>query len=347
MKKIKFKKIDKIILFGGARLFSELSQYLKIHPDYELVIFSSSRHLDEEVGGGNTLREIIEKNKIKYYSSEDINKDNNLKKEITAASLGLAIGASWIFERSTVSLFRKNHLLDFMGIDLPRYDGGAHYTWKILNQSKINGANLQIIKGGEESFHRGEIIKTEEYKLSKQLKKPIDYFDFIVKKEIKFLKFFFEEVKSGKLFFLKDFDEEKMTYFPFLSTKNNGLINWSWPAKDISFFINAFDDPYFGASTFLNKKKVFLKDCYFLKPLEEYHPFCSGLVIRKNNNGIFLAALGGLLNIKQAVDIRGKTILPSIKLGSRFYTTATMLDQAMNFIAVYDAKGLKKSKKYE
>lgn len=342
MKKIKFNKINKIILFGGARLFSELSQYLNKNSDYNVVVFSSGRHLDEEVDRGDTLREVLEKNKIKYYDSNDINKDSNLKAEITNDSLGLAIGASWIFEKSTVKLFRKNHLLDFMGIDLPRYDGGAHYTWKILNQCKINGANVQIIKGGKELFHRGEIIKKQEYKLPNRLKKPIDFFNFIVKKEINFFKIFLKEVQREKLFILKDFNRDRLTYFPFLFTKNNGLINWSWSAKDICLFINAFDDPYFGASTFLMGKKIFLKNCYLFKPPERYHPFCSGIVIRKNSKGIFLAASGGVLNVRQVFDKKNTSFLSSINLGSRFYTPAKQLDEAMDFMAEYDAKGLRR-----
>ncbi len=344
MTKIKFLKIDKIILFGGARLLSELAQYLKTETDFESVVFSSSRHLKEDVGGGSSLREVLEKNNIKYYNSDNINKDANLKREITRNSLGLAIGASWVFEKSTVNLFQKNYLLDFMGIDLPRYDGGAHYTWKILNQSKINGANLQIIKGGEETFHRGEVIKSQEYKLSEDLKRPIDYFKFIIKKEIAFLESFLKEVQAGKEFGLKKLEEGRMSYFPFLSTKNNGLINWSWFGKEIYLFINAFDSPYAGASTFLYKEKVFLRDCTILKTEENFHSFCSGLVIRKSESGIVVAVTGGALLIKEAIDDSGNKINGKIKLGSRFYTPYDVLEKAINFEASYDAKGVKNKK---
>lgn len=341
---MKFNKIRKIILFGGSLLLVELAKYIKKDLSFELVVFSSKRHLDEVIDDKKTLKEILDKNNIKYYNSDDINHDKNLDKEISKNALGIAFGAAWVFEESTVNLFTKNHLLDFMGIDLPRYRGGAHSTWQILHQNNKACSNLQIIHGDVETFHRGEIIKREAYELPLELKKPIDHFIFIQKRQLDFLKEFITEIQKDKDFELKILDEKQSSYYPFLFTKINGLIDWNWGGKDIYLFINAFDDPYAGASTYLNNKKVFLKDCELIKAQENYHPFTSGIVIRKNEEGIFIAVQGNLLLIKKVFDENDINIIDSIKLGDRFYTPHSELDKARGFKAEYTSRGLKGEK---
>ena len=343
---MKFKNIKKLILFGGSRILFDFVSYARKNPSFEITVFSSGRHLDEIVPGNNfTLRAFFKKQKVLHYDSEDINKDKNLKKEATPDSLGIAFGASWMFEKKTAELFSKNHFLDFMGIDLPRYRGGAHYTWQILHQNKIGCANLQIIYGGADTFHKGEIVFRENFTLPQNIQKPIDYFDYISKKEMEFLKKFLVGVFGGKDFKFENLDESKSSCFPFLNTKINGFINWNWHAKDLFLFISAFDDPYAGASTFWKDKIVFLKGCKILPAEENYHPFTSGIVVRKNKDGIFVAAVGGLLCVSAVLNESGKNITKDIGLGDRLFTPSAKLDEAMQFETIYSASGLKNNRK--
>lgn len=336
---MRFNPIDKLILFGGSYLMAELIRSRVELNGSELVVFSAARHLDEDLNGA-TLKHILDEQGVRYFESEDINTDPRLKNEVNPNTLGIALGAAWIFEKPTVQLFAENHLLDFMGIDLPRYRGGAHYTWQILHSNKKGCANLQVIFGGGETFHRGPIIKREEYQLPDAAKTPKDYFDFIVKKEAVFLREFLQALKRGQEFIPEPLDESQSSYYPPLHTKSHGLINWSWSGKDISLFINAFDEPYAGASTFVNSKKVFLKDCQLLPAQENYHPFTSGIVVRKNNQGLFVATVGNLLLIKKIVDESDSDLMREIELGARLYTPSAMLDETMSFRVDYDAKGL-------
>lgn len=310
--------------------------FLKKNTFFDIVVFSSKRHLEELVPGQkNILSAFLKKNKIRFYNSENINKDKKLKKEITLNSLGIALGASWVFEKPTVLLFKKNHFLDFMGIDLPKYRGGAHYTWQILHQNRQGCANLQIIEGGKDVFHKGAILLRENFTLPKELKTPLDFFDFISKKETDFLKKFLEDINRGKDFKLQKLDESKSSYYPFLNTKMNGFIDWSWSGKDIYLFINAFSDPYPGASTFVNGKPVFLKNCRLLPAEEKYHPFTAGIVVRKDKNSIYIASRGNLLAVEEVLNV---------SVGDRFFTPSTELDKAMVWKTVYEANGLKNNK---
>jgi methionyl-tRNA formyltransferase len=337
-----YDQINKIILFGGSKMFCDAVRISSKQSNLKLFCFCAKRHLDEKIDSRETLRQFLTRKKIAFVESVDINTEEKLKQIVDDRTLGLAFGAAWIFTGKTVRLFKKNQLLDFMGIDLPNYDGGAHYTWKILNQNKKNGAYMQVIKGGERLFHQGEIVKGEKYKLPQNLKRPIDYFNYITKIESKFLNQFLTDVAAGDDFSFKKLNFDQGTFYPFLSSINQGFINWSWSGKNILLFINAFDDPYVGASTFMNKRRVFLKDASLLKTPEKYHPFTAGIVLRKNNQGLFIAALGGLLNIKKINDAQGRDALRDINKGDRLYTPYCILDEANFYSASYNAKGLRK-----
>jgi len=345
---MKFKPIENLILFGGSRILADFVLYASRNLPYQLAVFSSKRHLDETVpakvpGSRKTLRQILKQNHTLFYESADINRDKHLRRLARSASLGIAFGAAWIFEKKTVKLFRRNHLLDFMGIDLPRYRGGAHYTWQILHGNLKGCANLQIIRGGAASFHRGEILKRQEYTLPAKMVHPIDYFNFMAKKETAFLKEIFQELRRGKNFQTAKLDESQSSYYPFLSTITHGWINWGWTGRQIWQFVRAFDEPYAGASTFFDNGQVRLKACTLLEAAENYHPFTSGVVVRKDKTGVSVAALGALLHFKIAMDEKGKNLMPKILPGQRFYTPASKLDEALRFNAVYNAQGLKKS----
>ena len=346
MKNISYKNIDRIILFGGSRLAAVFASEIAKRKFCPLLVISSKRHLKEIINHeGETLEELLSAEEIPFYESRDVNTDKRLAGAITKETLGIALGAAWVFSEKTARLFSPEYFLDFMGIDLPRYRGGAHYTWQILHQNRVGVANLQIIKGGEKTFHKGDIIKRVEYRLPSKAGRPIDYFDFILKEEMLFLSDFLKEIKERKPFPVMALNEEKRSYYPFLSSKENGFINWSWSSRDIWLFISAFDEPYCGATTFIHGKRIFLKDCALLPAEEPYHPFTSGLIIRKENNRLHVAAVGGILSIGTILDEGAKNTFDIIKEGDRLYTPSEKIDGAMTFNAVYTSAGLKKSNK--
>src|SRR3989339_117754 len=341
---MKFNKLDKLILIDGYMLLAEFVKEAVKDKDLEVVVFASKRHLAEKIYG-QSLKKRLAGSKVVFYESADINNDKKFKQEVTKNSLGIAMGAPWIFSKKTVKFFAKNHLLDYMGVDLPRYRGGAHHTWRILHQNNLGVLNMQVITGSAAEFQKGKIIKREEFNFPAGTIKPLDCYNFMIKKEINFLKDFIKQAKEGQSFELTGLKEEASSFYPFLSTKNSGLINWHWLGREIYLFINAFDDPYPGASTYLNKRRIFLKDCQLLDEREKYHPFTSGIVIRKDKKGIYVAGLDNLLLIKKALNEQGKNITDSIQLGDRLHTPYSKLDEAMTFRAIYDDRGLKNKKK--
>lgn len=337
-----FGKIDHIILFGGAPLLAAFAKCIAKKGKYRIHVFSSARHLEEIIFLENkTLKEILNENKISYYNTPDINNDPHIKSVITENTLGIGIGETWSFNKELIDLF-DGRLLDFMGIRLPQYRGGAHYSWQVLRKNRIGCCNLQIIN--EEMiqgvFDSGEIIKTKEYFFPPSARIPQDYFDFAIKQELVFLEEFLEEVNAEKEFPLIKLQENFSIYFPRLYTLQHGYIDWNWDSEDIESFICAFDDPYSGASSFLNGKRVFLKDCYLEFNDGPFHPFQAGLIYKILNNAIFVATKQGTLVIKKILDENGKSLFGALKTGMRFYTPKKHLEDAMMYQADYDAQGI-------
>ena len=70
------------------------------------------------------------------------------------------------------------------------------------------------------------------------------------------------------------------------------LIDWNLESYDLHNFICAFDDPYKGASTFLNNGnfgRVYLKNVHIHGGDSSNHPYMAGLVSRHDKKWIVVA----------------------------------------------------------
>ena len=341
-KKVNFGFIDRVALFGGSQLVGALCLSLA-RRGLSIILFSSMRHLDDAVEmDGSTLRQVVERLNIPYCSTDDINVEPALSGFVTLSTLGLAGGAAWVFEEQTAALF-SGRLLDFMGIALPQYRGGAHHTWRILRKSRQGCCSLQVIHGGRETFHKGEIIKRREYTYPTSARIPQDYSDAATPQELAFLEEFLEQVAQGDDFELQPLQESFSTYFPFLYTLKHGFIDWSWGTEEIERFICAFDSPYVGASTFVEGQRVFLKNCYAEYSDGGFHPFLVGLVYRRTDGALYVATHDGTIVVRSVGGESGQNPLESIQLGQRFYTPRSVLEEALQFDAVYGTRGIQKA----
>jgi len=142
---MKYPKIDHLILFGGSRLLAEFALYLNKQMKYSMHIYSCERQLKEQIfPDGRTLGSVLKTNKIEFRSVEDINSDAHVNEFVTTGTLGIGMGEAWQFSKELIKKF-DGRLVDFMGIRLPQYRGGAHYSWQILRKTRLGCANLQVV----------------------------------------------------------------------------------------------------------------------------------------------------------------------------------------------------------
>ena len=288
---------------------------------FKQYVFTSARHSKEEISQKLNLKQFLLKNKIKF---EIINKiDKKVKSKIKKNSIGVSFGSAWIFKSEFIKMFNRK-LYNVHGSDLPEDRGGGGFSWQILSNKKYLTSTIHYLKPG---IDKGEIIFKNKKLISGKLL-PIER-QKIYEYETK--KFFMNKVKNlfKKKLKKKKQDEKNSSYWPRLNSKIHGWIDWSWSPKEITDFIKAFDDPYEGAKTKLNKMTVYLKKCSVKKSKTQFHPFQTGIIIRKNKNYISVSCKGSILNFKEILD-KNKKEIKKIKIGDRFSTPVSLLEKALN-----------------
>lgn len=341
-KSIKIGPIESLVLFGGGPLVLEFAKEV-LKRDVQPTVFAVKRHLEEIVDDDNqyTLKEALEKASIPCFHSRDINDSPELRSVISDKTMGIGLGEAYTFNKETIDLFR-GRLFDFMVIRLPQYRGGAHFTWQILREDRVGCWNIQVINEAMVPgvFDSGELIKTHVYKLPESASIPADYFESAHEEGIKLFKEFINEVQAGKEFDLVRLKDDQSSYFPRLYTMKQAFINWSWAQDEIKRFICAFDDPYRGASTFIEGQRVSLKNCQIDSSGFQSHPFMSGLVYRITGQSVFISTKSGAIVVQSVLDAKGNDMVSTLKIGQRFYTPGNYLEDAMCYRAEYNSEGL-------
>ncbi len=331
---MRFGHIDTIILFGGGQ---RLVNFLSLAKNYKTIVLSAPRllniSLDQEAV---TVEQYFMKHGIGYYCVEDLN-NFDINPYINAHTLGISFGAPWIFKPEFINKF-KGRLINAHGARLPKNRGAATFSWQIMRRDHGGCHLFHIVDGGIDT---GTIIFKNEFDFPETCRTPKDYKNFFMAGEMEFFKEFMRKLEREEDFEEIPQDEEKSTYFPRLSTAHHGWIDWSWRTKDIVQFISAFDNPHEGASTFLNGKRVFIKDAAVDMSEGGFHPFMAGLIIRTVPGSILVAVKDGGIMLRSLRDEHGTDIMNAIRPGHRLATPISHLDAARAFTAVYTPQGLK------
>lgn len=333
---MRFGNIQRIIVFGGGRTCYEFVKLCKSR-NIDTRIVTSDRHAREKIDGESFFRRIdgLGNNAI---ITDRLN-DPNVINLITPNAMGVSFGAAWIFTPDVIDSFQKR-FVNVHAAPLPRFRGAGGFSWRILCGDRQGALCLHLVDRGIDT---GEIVRIEHFNYPTSCRTPTDYMNYTLDQNIEFLGRFLDDVLSNSEFNLSTQDENASTYFPRLNTEIHGFIDWSWNAQAIKRFVRAFDSPYAGASSFLNRGLVRLRQCALAKDDEHFHPFLSGLVYRKSSAGIWIATNDIGIYIKVVEDIHGNRLLDRISCGDRFHTPSSYLEDAKTFRAVYTPKGLKKA----
>ena len=233
----------------------------------------------------------------------------------------VSYGARYIFKKDTINNFFKNNLVNFHGTRLPLDAGGGDFSWKIMREDRID---TQLVHMIDEGLDTGEIIDYSLALFPRQCQIPIDFEIYREKKFIEFYSEFLKKVHRGDFFNLTHQPKYLGRYNPRLHTESDGLINWEMDSYDLINFINAFDDPYKGASTYLNNGnygKLYLKKVHLHGGDSSNHPFMSGIVSRHDINWIVVSTKSKhMLLIEEILNKKGENILGKIKAGDRFFS---------------------------
>ena len=331
--KFYIENLNSVVFLGQSDIFSEL---IKINNSLKLntLIITSSNQA-----------KLIEK-KIDYKIFDKLDNkfkdfiDKNIKVKDT---IFVSLGARYIFKRDTIENFFSNNLVNFHGKRLPLDAGGGGFSWHIMREDRIDNQLVHLVDEGLDS---GPIIDNHLSLFPKQCQIPIDFEVYRLKKFAEFYEQFLKQVRNGKYFELKPQINYLGRYNPRLNTEIDGLINWDMDSNDLFNFINAFDEPYKGASTFLNNGnfgKLNLKKVHLHGGDSSNHPYMSVLVSRHDKNWIVVSTKSKhMLLIEEVLDKKGKNIIKDIKVGDRFYTPIEELEKSKKTRTIFNSKGLKK-----
>ena len=102
---VRFGVIERVLLLGGSWLTAALCRRLVGGP-CGLALFAGLRHLDDAIDPeGTTLRALVGRLGVPYVATDDINREPRMGEFLTERTLGIALGAPWVFEREVVARF--------------------------------------------------------------------------------------------------------------------------------------------------------------------------------------------------------------------------------------------------
>ena len=335
--RVQFGRITQLMLLGGGQLLVSFAAQAR-EQGWSVVTVTSPRHANEnlELAPIVSLRSYLDDGAFDYIVSDNVNTDSKVLNLITDQTLAISLGAAWIFKTDFIDRF-SGRFVNMHGARLPQDRGGGGYSWRILRNDRLGFALIHVVVEGVDT---GEIVTFEEYFFPESCRLPIDYRQHALAKNLDLLGRYIEAVKRGAEFETISQPNYLSSYWPRLNTDAHAYIDWMWSLTEIERFICAFDDPYNGARTFINNKRVRIKKCLSVTVDGIFHPFQTGIVYKITGGALFVATKQGSLVIKSVTGDDGTDMFSLIRPGDRFYTPTERIEAAKGYRAVYTPKGL-------
>jgi methionyl-tRNA formyltransferase len=334
MNKHNFGKIGNLLLLGGGPIMAQL---IKIQNFFPIKVITAERFLNEVIDDKNvTFKEFLVSEQVEFLVSSDVNYDEKVNEFISEDTLGLSISAPWIIKQVFIDKFFNGALINLHTSLLPEYRGGGGPSWKILNGEEKGAFSIHFITTGIDD---GDILFSEEYEYDNDCIYPNSWNLTDNRKCIIGLNNVLEMIFDERDFDRTSQNHELSVYFPRLNSISQGYIDWRWDAFEIVSFIKAFSFPFEGAKTQIEGKLIKIRSAK-LGRKKYYHPFMHGLIVRKFENEITVAASNNEIVLTNLTDNNDYDCLKKLRLGDRMFTPSLLLERAFIHRAIYDASGL-------
>lgn len=318
--------IDTVVIIGWC---PNIDKLIKINKSFNLktLIITSPNQ-----------KKLFNKNlKLNIFTKINNNSFKNfiLKKCNIEKTLFLSVSSMFIFEKKMIEFFKSN-LINFFPSRLPYDQGRGGFSWHILREDRISNQIFHLI---DEGINTGPIICSKTSLFPSNCKIPLDYENYKWDEMNLFYKSFIKKILNQQTFVLKHQNDYLKRFNPSLNTLSNGYIDWNMKSYDLINFINAFDEPHQGASTFLNRSnfgRLFIKNVHLHGGDTSNHPFMAGIVSRHDGKWITVATIGKhMLLIEKILNIKNENIIGKIKEGDRFITPHQLIDKSKGSSVVY------------
>jgi methionyl-tRNA formyltransferase len=182
---------------------------------------------------------------------------------------------------------------------LPKYRGAAPIQWTIVNGERITGITIMKM---DEGMDTGDILLTQEVEIGNE-DTAQNLHDRLAQVGASLIIKAMEQLEKGTICPIPQ-DHDKASYAPPLK-KEDGLIDWSQSARDISNRIRGFN-PWPGAFTYLKgvRLKIFRGEI-----IDEGVRGAPGGVVQSGLGGVKVITGKGSLLIKE-VQLEGRKRMP-------------------------------------
>lgn len=320
--------LKNVVFLGHSKILSDLQKINKILNINDLIITGSDqkKHFSRE-------KNVFVFNKINEKFKNFIN--NKVK---ISDTLFISLGSRWIFKDEDIKKFFKNNLVNFHGTRLPYDAGGGGFSWKILRNDRINNFIVHLIEPG---IDEGGILYSKKSLFPSHCKIPLDFEKYYNKNIISFYKDFIQIVKNKKKFQPKIQVDYLGRYNPRLNDSISGWIDWGMNSEDLIKFIDAFDEPYSGASTKIGNQTVKIKKAHLHGGDTPNHSFMAGIISRHDEDWLVISTKDKNMILVEIVnDKNGKNIIKNLRAGERFYTPNSKIEKSLSTKIKYNNAGL-------
>lgn len=334
--------LKSLIIIGGNRESEDsplnfILNYTK-KENIKLLYITNNIHLKKPCKKYKSFKDFLEKRKVNYLVKSSL-KNTNFLKNYQKKYPNTKVLTTFCFfkiNKKIIKIF-NNKIFNYHLGKIPEQVGASATFWYMLSGQKQTAITFHKIS---HEFDSGDIVYERKLSMRKEIFSLDNFYKLVRKQEERSFNAFFDIIfKKKNVKFLKKKFTNKV-YMPKLNTLIHGFIDWNWSAKNIAIFCSIFDDPYVGASTFLEKKKVFLKKVSYHKHKINFHPFQYGIIFNKDKSKIFVACKNGY--IKAEIFSNKRLIEPNkIILGRRLYTDQVYLDEAKKKRSTHTGKGIK------
>jgi methionyl-tRNA formyltransferase len=256
--------------------------------EIEVVALFTHKDDPDEEKWFRSVRELAEANGVSVHFPDTLGEDEvqlirELRPDLLFSFSFRAVIPASILELAPLGAFNIHGAL------LPRYRGRACVNWVVLHGETQTGVTLHHMVA---RVDEGRIVDQEVVPIE-----PNDTAHDVFKKMIPATRMVLHRslpaILEGKAYG-REQDESQATYFG-RRRPEDGLIDWSKPAREIHNLVRAVTHPFPGAFTYLNGGKLFI---WKTQPLLEESCITPGVVV--SSSPLRVGTGNGALQIEQA-----------------------------------------------
>lgn len=263
-------------------------------------VFTLEEELRKKMSGNKAFDDLAEKYNIPLFKIRNINDEKTLKQiQKLNPDISFVVGWSQLVKREYLSL-SKNRCIGIHPTLLPKHRGRAPLPWAIIFGLRKTGVTMFYIK---EEADNGDIIGQVEVDITDE-DDAKSLYQKILAAHVKLIEEYFPLILSGNAPRIPQ-DERRASYWT-KRVPRDGIIDWNTCACSLYDWIRALTDPYPGAFTFLNDKKLFVWKSRLISKSGTHSK--TGEIIEIDQEGLTLSTGQGLLKVT-SVQLEGENRL--------------------------------------